>query len=191
MYNSAQKQFLQTNNKFPTSNINPLFSNEQQLSFLKYIERKNYFIPSSNYKNNPLMPLYSIKKSDIILPKSGLTKPENDICSKLYFSVRNKVDNRPVNCIKFFSDSKKILYGTSNGFLTVVDVFNPFDLRVYHKLESKPAIRALQFNKDESFLLTGDKNGNVTYFKNNLGENFVKKIVFNYIMILLLILAFL
>ena len=175
MYNSAQKQFLQTNNKFPTSNLNPLFSNEQQLSFLKYIERKNYFIPSSNYKNNPLMPLYSIKKSDIILPKSGLTKPENDICSKLYFSVRNKVDNRPVNCIKFFSESKKILYGTSNGFLTVVDVFNPFDLRVYHKLESKPAIRALQFNKDESFLLTGDKNGNVTYFKNNLGENFVKK----------------
>ena len=85
MYNSAQKQFLQTNNKFPTSNLNPLFSNEQQLSFLKYIERKNYFIPSSNYKNNPLMPLYSIKKSDIILPKSGLTKPENHICSKFYF----------------------------------------------------------------------------------------------------------
>ena len=180
MYNSNQKQFIQANNKYQISNLNlnPLFGNEQQLSFLKYIERKNYFIPSSNYKNNPLMPLYSLKKSDIMLPKSGLTKPENDICVKLYSSIKNKIDNRPVNCIKFFSDSKKILYGTTNGFLTVVDVFNPFDMRTYHKLESKPSIRALQFNKDETFFLTGDKNGNVTYFKNNSGENFLKK---NYI----------
>ena len=111
MYNSNQKQFIQSNNnKYQISNLNlnPLFGNEQQLSFLKYIERKNYFIPSSNYKNNPLMPLYSIKKSDIMLPKSGLTKPENDICVKLYSSIKNKIDNRPVNCIKFFSDSKKI-----------------------------------------------------------------------------------
>ena len=46
MYNSNQKQFIQANNKYQISNLNlnPLFGNEQQLSFLKYIERKNYFI---------------------------------------------------------------------------------------------------------------------------------------------------
>ena len=54
---------------------------DQQLNFLKYMERKNYEFRGGP-KNNPLMPLYSLNKSDIILPKSGFTKPENDICTK-------------------------------------------------------------------------------------------------------------
>ena len=175
MFANTPKQPQQMNNKNPGPISNPLFHNEQQLSFLKYIERRNYFLPSSNQFNNPLLPLYSLNKGDTILPKSGLTKPENDICTKLYSSVHNKFDNRPVNCVKFFSESKKVLYGTTSGLLTVVDVYNTIDIKVYHKLESKPSIRALQFNKDESFVLTGDKNGNVTYFKNNWGEMFSKK----------------
>ena len=168
---SVQKQNYQNDNKSP----NLLLNNEQQLSFLKYIERRNYFLPSSNQKNNPLMPLYSLNKTDIILPKSGLTKPENDICIKLYNSIYNKNDSKPLNCVKFFCESKKIVYGTTSGFLIVYDLNNHYDQRTFSKLESKPSIRALQFNKDETFLLTGDKNGIITYFKNNSGEKFEKK----------------
>ena len=167
----AQKQIYQNDNKSP----NILLNNEQQLSFLKYIERRNYFLPSSNQKNNPLMPLYSLNKTDIILPKSGLTKPENDICIKLYNTIYNKNDSKPLNCVKFFCESKKIVYGTTSGFLIVYDLNNHYDQRTFSKLESKPSIRALQFNKDETFLLTGDKNGIITYFKNNSGEKFEKK----------------
>ena len=172
MYN--QKPFQQINIKNQSTLPISLFHNEQQLSFMKYIERKNYFLPTSCQNNNPLIPLYSIKKTDVILPKSGLTKPENDICIKEYSSFINKFDSRPVNCVKFFCESKKVLYGTSNGYLAGFDVFNTNDIKTYHRLESKLSIRALQFNIDESFLLTGDKNGNLTYFKNNSGENFKK-----------------
>ena len=146
---------------------------EQQINFLKYLERKNYQFKNSP-NNNPLMPLYSINKSDVILPKSGFTKPEKDICSKLVSSIYNKLDKKPVNCVRFFSDSKKVLYGTTTGYLAVCDIYNSFDLRKYHQLELSPSIRAIQFTKDESFLITGDKNGNITYFKNGLSEPFIK-----------------
>ncbi len=146
---------------------------EQQINFLKYLERKNYQFKNSP-NNNPLIPLYSINKSDVILPKSGFTKPEKDICSKLVSSIYNKLDKKPVNCVRFFSDSKKVLYGTTTGYLAVCDIYNSFDLRKYHQLELSPSIRAIQFTKDESFLITGDKNGNITYFKNGLSEPFIK-----------------
>ena len=55
-------------------------------------------------------------------------------------------------------------------------------MRVFHILESKPSIRALQFNKDETFVLTGDKNGNITYFRNNNGDSFTKKNIIQLIM---------
>lgn len=148
---------------------------DQQLNFIKYIERRNYPF-KGGHKNNPLMPLYSIKKSDIMLPKADLTKPENDICIKLSSSIYNRLDKKPVNCVKFFEDSKKVLYGTTTGFLTVCDVYNSFDLRKYDQLDSSPSIRAIQFRKDESFLITGDKNGNITYFQNLAKfEKFEKK----------------
>ena len=172
MYNNQIKQPQQNN---PQQILTPSINIEQQLSFIKYIERKNYFFPLSSQKNNPLMPLYSLKKSDMILPKSNTTNPENDICIKLSFFINNnKFDKKPINCVKFFCESNKIVYGTTSGWLTVHDVNSAFDTKVYYKLDSKPAIRALQFNKDETFLLTGDKNGIITYLKNNLGENFKK-----------------
>ena len=146
---------------------------DQQLNFLKYIERKNYPFKGGP-KYNPLMPLYSINKSDIMLPNSDFTKPENDICTKLVSSIFNKMDKKPVNCVKFFSNSKKVLYGTTTGFLSVYDIYNTLDLRKYHQLDSSPSIRAIQFTKDESFLITGDKNGNITYFRNPNGDAFSK-----------------
>ena len=167
MYNPKLFPNIQT--KFPQK----LFIYDQQLNFLKYIERKNYQFKNSP-NNNPLIPLYSLNKSDIILPKSGFTKPENDICSKLISSAYNKLDKKPVNCVQFFSDSKKVLYGTTTGCLAVCDIYNSFDLRKYHQLESSPSIRAIQFTKDESFLITGDKNGIITYFKYGLGESFIR-----------------
>ena len=139
-----QKVIPNIQNKFPLKT--PIY--EQQINFSKYIERKNYPFKGGP-KNNPLMPLYSINKSDIILPKSGLTKPENDICIKLVSSIYNKLDKKPVNCVKFFSDSKKVLYGTTTGYLTVCDIYKSFDLRRYHQLDSSPSIRAIQFTKDE------------------------------------------
>ena len=163
-----QKMLPNIQNKFPIKSS----IYEQQLNFIKYIERKNYPFRGGS-KNNPLMPLYSINKSDIILPKADLTKPENDICIKLVSSIYNKLDKKPVNCVKFFSDSKKVLYGTTTGYLAVCDIYNSFDLRRYHQLDSSPSIRAIQFTKDELFLITGDKNGNITYFKNS-GDSFSK-----------------
>lgn len=145
---------------------------DQQINFLKYIERKNYIFPSG-YKNNPLMPLYSLNSSDITLPISNITKPEHDICIKLISSINNKIDKKPVNCLKFYNESKKILYGTTSGNIISCDVETSFSLDKKKQLTSSPSIRALEFNKDESFLLTGDKNGNVTYFK--ILENFEHK----------------
>ena len=165
------------NQKISLNNVNKYNQKtsiyDQQINFLKYIERKNYQFQGGS-KNNPLMPLYSVNKADIILPKSGVTKPENDICIKLISSIYNKLDKKPVNCVKFFSDSKKVLYGTTTGFLAVCDIYNSFDLRKSHQLDSSPSIRAIQFTKDESFLITGDKNGNITYFKNESNNNLSK-----------------
>ena len=100
MYNNQIKQPQQNN---PQQILTPSINNEQQLSFIKYIERKNYFFPLSSQKNNPLMPLYSLKKSDMILPKSNTTNPENDICIKLsFFICRSKmvllIFSFPNNC---------------------------------------------------------------------------------------------
>ena len=159
------------NNQIKFSQKPPTY--EQQLNFMKYIERRNYQFKGGP-KNNPLMPLYSVNPSDIILPKNGFTKPESDICIKLISSIYNRLDKKPVNCVKFFSDSKKVLYGTTTGYLTVCDIYNSFDLRKYHQLDSSPSIRAIQFRKDESFLVTGDKNGNITYFKNAPNDSFQK-----------------
>ena len=168
MYNNATKQNFQNNINNNITRVSSLsLDNEQQLSFLKYIERKNYFFPLSEQNNNPLMPLYSLKKTDIILPKSNFTKPENDICIKLFSSFSNKFDNRPINCVKFFCESKKVVYGTSNGYLILYDINNTLDTKQFFTLNARVSIRALQFNKDESFILTGDKNGIVTYIKNN------------------------
>ena len=175
MYNNQIMQNLQnyiSNNK--TQVFNPSLNNEQQLSFVKYMERKNYFFPLSEQNNNPLMPLYSIKKTDIILPKSNFTKAENDICIKLSSSFSYKSDNRPINCVKFFCDSKKVLYGTSNGILILYDINNTNETKLFFTLNARVSIRALQLNKDESFILTGDKNGIVTYIKNNHLETLKK-----------------
>ena len=161
-----------SNNK--TQVFNPSLNNEQQLSFVKYMERKNYFFPLSEQNNNPLIPLYSIKKTDIILPKSNFTKAENDICIKLSSSFSYKSDNRPINCVKFFCDSKKVLYGTSNGILILYDINNTNETKLFFTLNARVSIRALQLNKDESFILTGDKNGIVTYIKNNHLETLKK-----------------
>ena len=130
MYNNQIKQPQQNN---PQQILTPSINNEQQLSFIKYIERKNYFFPLSSQKNNPLMPLYSLKKSDMILPKSNTTNPENDICIKLSFFINNnKFDKKPINCVKFFCESNKIVYGTTSGWLTVHDVNSAFDTKVYY-----------------------------------------------------------
>ena len=175
MYNNQIMQNLQnniSNNK--TQVFNPSLNNEQQLSFVKYMERKNYFFPLSEQNNNPLIPLYSIKKTDIILPKSNFTKAENDICIKLSSSFSYKSDNRPINCVKFFCDSKKVLYGTSNGILILYDINNTNETKLFFTLNARVSIRALQLNKDESFILTGDKNGIVTYIKNNHLETLKK-----------------
>lgn len=139
---------------------------DQQINFLKYLERKNYLF-KGGYKNNPLIPLYPTNYGDIILPNKFFSKPERDICIKQISSNYNKLDKKPVNCVKFFNDSKKVLFGTTSGNLNVCDIYNSFDLRKYFQLVASPSIRALQFNKDESYLLTGDKNGNITYFKNS------------------------
>ena len=123
---------------------------EQQLNFMKYIERRNYPFKGGP-KNNPLMPLYSINPSDIILPKHGFTKPESDICIKLVSSIYNRLDKKPVNCVKFFSDSKKVLYGTTTGYLTVCDIYNSFDLRKYHQLDSSPPLEQFNLEKMSHF----------------------------------------
>lgn len=143
---------------------------EQQLNFIKYIERKNYMF-RGGYKNNPLIPLYPTNLADVLLPSKYFSKPEYDICTKLISSNFNTSDKKPVNCVKFFNDSKKVLFGTTSGNLNVCDIYNSFDLRKYCQLNSSPSIRALQFNKDESYLMTGDKNGNITYFKNSLNTH--------------------
>ena len=154
---------------------------DQQINFLKYIERRSYQFKGGP-KNNPLLPLYSINKSDIILPKEGGTKPENDICIKLSSSIANKTDRKPVNCVKFFSDSKKVLFGTTIGNLIIYNIYNNntnnIELTPYYKFDPNISIRAIQFSKDESFLLTGDKNGNVNYFKEPNQQN-PKKIIHN------------
>ena len=175
MYNNQIKQIQQNNiNNNKTQVFNPSLNNEQQLSFIKYIERKNYFFPLSEQNNNPLIPLYSLKKTDMILPKSNFTKEENDICIKLSSSFSNKSDNRPINCVKFFCDSKKVLYGTSNGILILYDINNTNETKLFFTLNARVSIRALQLNKDESYILTGDKNGIVTYIKNNFLETLKK-----------------
>lgn len=167
---------LYKNNLFNFKKMNqPQIQYDQQINFINYIERKNYPFRGGP-KNNPLLPLYPIYSSDVILPSPIFSIPERDICTKQIYSLYNRLDKHPVNCVKFFNYSKKVLFGTTNGNLNVCDIYNSFDLHKYYQLDKFPSIRALQFNKDESYLLTGDKIGIISYFKNSVNShNFESK----------------
>ena len=136
---------------------------DQQINFLNYLQIQKYQFPS--YLKNPLLPLSKNSPSSIILPSQN-TFEDKDICTECISENLKSLDKKPVNCIKMFNNSKKLLYGTSNGTLVTCDIYNSFSLSNSSQLSPQSTIRALQFNKKESYILIGDGSGTVTYFNN-------------------------
>ena len=136
----------------------------QQLNFAKYLEIHKYNFRGTPL-NNPLLPLYSINKSDIAIPFTHLSFDNNNaICTSLIAEHFNVLDRKPVNCIKMFGNSNKLLYGTTTGKLIVCDIYNSFRLSCNNQLSHNSSIRAMQFNKPETYFLIGDASGKLHYF---------------------------
>ena len=134
---------------------------DQQINFLNYLQCKKY--PFSSPLKNPLLPLSSSSPSWIQLPTSS-SFPDRNICTECITDTIKSPDKRPVNCIKMFQNSKKLLFGTTNGSLVTCDIYNSFSLTNSFQLTPQTAFRALQFTKKESYIVTGDGSGKVTYF---------------------------
>jgi polyadenylation factor subunit 2 len=119
-----------------------------------------------DYTNNPLLPVYPVDKSDINIPDSKYTNERLDICNKLIALCPNLVDRKPINCCKIFNYSKKIVSGTSTGNLIIYDILSQ-NINFTNRIQAhSSSIRAIQFTKTESHLLTGDNTGNIIYFDN-------------------------
>lgn len=140
---------------------------DNSISFIKFLELKNYDF-GDDMNNNPLTSLYPIYKSDINLPLIQFTDKNLNICNKLILVCPNTLDKKPVNCLKVFNYSKKLIYGTSNGNLIIYDCNN---FSFSNKLNAhNSSVRAIQFTKTENFLLTGDNTGNIIYFDQTLQQ---------------------
>lgn len=134
---------------------------DNSISFIRFLEMKNYNF-GDDMNTNPLTPLYPIYKSDINLPLISFTDRSLNICNKIVNICPNTTDKKPVNCLKVFNYSKKLIYGTSNGNLIIYDTTN---FSFSNKLTAHASsVRAIQFTKTENYLLTGDNTGNIVYF---------------------------
>lgn len=146
-------------------NEQPVF--DQQINFAKFLEIRSYNF-NNNYLNNPLASLFRLDNADINLPYPLCSNSSLSICTKLISSNYNSYDRKPVNCLKMFSHSKKLLYGTTNGNLVICDIFNLFSSSNVNQLNSPASIRAMQFTKNESYVLTGDGSGSINYFNSSI-----------------------
>lgn len=140
---------------------------DPQIDFARLLEIRPYAF-SSNFTSNPLVQAYPFYKSELTIPDSKYTNESFDICSKQIAVCGNMIDKKPINCVKIFNYSKKLISGTSAGNLVIYDIIhNNFSFATKVSAHQS-SIRAIQFTKTESFLLTGDNAGNIIYFDNTL-----------------------
>jgi WD40 repeat protein len=140
---------------------------EYQLDFARFAEIKNYDF-KGDYTVNPLVQLYPFYKSEINLPI--YTNENLNICNRLLAVCPNITDRKPVNCVKIYSNSKKLICGTSIGNLVIYDLYyNDFTFST--KITAhQSSIRAIQFTKTENALLTGDNQGFIIHFDEKLQQ---------------------
>lgn len=136
---------------------------DTQILLTNYFDIKNYNF-NTPFNQNPLINLYQKKRDDTMFPDLAYTNENNTICNKLFHHFPNTIDRKPVNCVKIFSYSKKIIGGTASGNLILYDLnqlSNPIKIPAHQS-----SIRAIQFSKNENYILTGDNAGNIIYFVN-------------------------
>ncbi len=143
-----------------------------QISLLRYLQISKYYFPEG-YNNNPLINKNKQNKSNIYIPNPLITNEDEDLCTKLINESPNRFDQKAVNCLKFFNNSKFLMYGTSMGNIIICDIYDNFSLFKKHQLKTPCSIRAMEFNKHENKLLIGDGNGNISIF--NIDSNFFDK----------------
>ena len=143
---------------------NPSF--DPSVSYANYFQIREYNF-FSNFTENPLVQVYPIDKSDINIPDESYSNENFSICNKLLSSYSNMVDRKSFNCCKVYNYSKKVIAGTSLGNLVIYDIQSQ-NLNYTNKIQAhQSSIRAIQFTKNESHLLTGDNTGNIICFDSN------------------------
>ena len=145
-----------------------------QQNFSKYLEINKYVIPGG-YLHNPLITLNPLRRPDIMMPDINFTNENYGLCTQLISGNYHKMDKKPVNCLKMFSNSRKLIYGTTNGNLYVCDIYSNFSIPTNSQLNPAASIRAMQWNKPESYLLIGDSNGTIHYFNSMIKSKTVLK----------------
>ena len=163
--------------------LNPIFN--EQLQIMRYMELKNYdFNPGIS--NNPLINILQNNPNETpyppindILPSYSFTVPEREICSNLLPIFCKDKKEKGINCLTFFSYSKKVLFGSSSGHLSVCNINDDGSCaaEVIHRSQPTSSCRALKFNKEESSLLVGDKQGNILLFNSYQRNSYPKKTV--------------
>jgi polyadenylation factor subunit 2 len=145
---------------------------DPQISLAKFLEIRAYNF-QGEYNTNPLVPLYLTNKSEINLPMVKYSNESFSICNKMISLSPNITDRKAVNNVKVFNNGRKLIYGTSTGNLVIYDIIN-HNFSYANKISAhQSSIRAIQFTKNESYLLTGDNTGNIIYFA--LGSELVQK----------------
>lgn len=136
---------------------------DTQILLTNYFDIKNFNF-NGPYNQNPLVNLYHTKRDDVNISDIQFQNENSSICNKLIYNFPNTIDKKPINCVKIFNYSKKIIGGTSTGNLLL------YDLNQLSNANKIPAhqssIRAIQFTKNENYVLTGDNTGNIIYFMN-------------------------
>ena len=92
---------------------------DPQQNFSKYLEINKYVIPGG-YLHNPLITLNPLRRPDIMMPDINFTNENYGLCTQLISGNYHKMDKKPVNCLKMFSNSRKLIYGTMGIYMSVI-----------------------------------------------------------------------
>jgi len=189
--------------KNPLTNNNHLFNKHQPQSQSQSLNPEQD--PSFSYKYLPktYLDLFSHPLNSLN-PNSTLNSPNSTILKNQFLSIDNNISNtgysyrdynsygyekyNSINCLKFDPLDKKLIFATSNGFISSYCRTNNSTSKigshqtavksmVFSTLISTSTVEGTSQENKSSIMLTGDNNGSVILFNNNLSEfNYKTKI---------------
>ncbi|KAI9607628.1 hypothetical protein KEM48_003537 [Puccinia striiformis f. sp. tritici PST-130] len=104
---------------------------------------------------------------EFLPPQAYSTNPSTSILTKYVHTSTNKI-RCPINIVRFTPDARRVLTGATSGEFTLWNglTFNFETILQAHDT----AVRALDWSKSGSWLVSGDNNGIIKYFQPNMNN---------------------